>query len=149
MPQSLAKVYSHLVFSTKNRVDLIPRESEEFLFATMGKISQEMGFHPIQVGGFLNHVHLLIMISRTETISNYVKNLKVKSTVWMKQVIHVENFKWQDGYGIFSISRSHVDGVVNYIKNQEKHHSKQNYKNECRKLFKKHDLEIDEKYFWD
>ncbi len=68
---------------------------------------------------------------------------------WIKTKFALDEFRWQSGYGAFSISPSHIDAVVGYIQNQEEHHKRESFQNEFRRLCRKYGIEIDERYVWD
>ena len=148
MPQSLANVVVHLVFSTKNRTEwLEPRIREELLPYFVG-ILKNVGCTPIQVGGHTDHVHLLFAMTRTRTIAQVVEEVKTGSSKWIKTK-GIAAFAWQSGYGVFSVSMSHVDTVVAYVRNQEEHHKTVSFMDEFRALMKEANIEIDERYVWD
>jgi REP element-mobilizing transposase RayT len=147
MPQSLVKLLVHVVFSTKNRVDLIAPTIEAELFGYIHGIVENNKSKLIIANGTSNHVHLLISLGKTLDISTLVGDIKRDSSVWMKT--HRKDFYWQDGYGAFSIGRSQVDGVVKYIRDQKEHHAGQDFKTEFRALLEKYQVEYDERYVWD
>ena len=151
MPQSLARVVLHMVFSTKHRAaflknaDLRPR-----LHAYMAGVLQNIGCEPILINGVEDHVHILCNLSRTMTIARLVEEVKTDPSKWMKQQgPHFADFHWQGGYSAFSVSQSNVEAVRAYIAGQEEHHRKMSFQDELRALCRKHGLEIDEKYVWD
>lgn len=143
MPQSLVKIIVHIVFSTKNRVDLIASEAEDGLFAYIHGIVENNKSKLITAGGTANHIHLLISLGKID-ISILIGDIKRASSVWMKQ--HNAKFYWQDGYGAFSIGESQVPRVVSYIKNQKLHHAKQDFQDEFRGLLRRYRVEYDERY---
>jgi len=118
----------------------------------MAEIIRSEGGNTYRVGGTADHVHLAISLQRTQTIADLVKRLKRSSNLWFKsqsQNNNFQGFQWQRGYGAFSISRSHLDKLINYIDNQEEHHRKISFQDEYRNLLKKYEIEYDEKYVWD
>lgn len=150
MPQSLSKVYVHIVFSTKHRFRKIDREIEKPLFEYLGGICRKLECNPVQIGGYQNHVHILCLLSRKITQMKLLEEVKKSSSKWIKtkgETYH--SFYWQDGYGIFSISSTHVPAVIHYIQNQRKHHTKSSFKDEFRELIKKYQFQYDERYVWD
>lgn len=151
MSQSLSAVYMHLVFSTKNRhpwlKDKILREE---LHSYLGGVSKKLDCPTLIVGGVEDHVHLLARFSRTITQADWIKELKRITSVWIKEKsAKHSDFSWQNGYGIFSVSVSNIDAVKHYIANQEEHHKTVSFQDEVRALFRKHQLEWDERYVWD
>ena len=150
MPQSLVRMLVHVYFSTKNRVDLIKPEIENDLFGYMHGIVENNKSKLILANGTGNHVHLLISLGKTADVSELVGDIKRDSSKWVKtKDAKFGDFHWQEGYGAFSIGQSQVEVVMNYIKNQKQHHSKQDFKNEFRGLLKKYEVEYDERYVWD
>jgi REP element-mobilizing transposase RayT len=149
MPQSLAQIYVHLVFSTKDRAGLIPAEIKPRLHAYLAGTLTAIDCPAVQVGGMPDHVHILFRLSRTVTVSDVVKNAKVESSKWMKDECGAGDFAWQAGYGAFSVSASNVDEVVRYIQNQEAHHQGKSFQDEFRRLVELYRVEYNEAYVWD
>lgn len=150
MPQSLFKILAHIVFSTKNRADLIAPEIEGGLFGYIHGIAENNGSKLIIAGGTTNHIHLLVSLPKKIDIPALVGDIKRDSSVWVKkQNSNFADFYWQKGYGAFSIGQSQVEILVNYIRNQKTHHSKQDFKNEFRQLLRKYQIDYDEQYIWD
>ena len=151
MSQSLVQVYLHIVFSTKlRRPYLKDKALQEKLYGYMSGICKNLGCYALKIGGDENHVHLLTRHSKTLAISDFMRELKRSSSIWLKtQNPELASFHWQDGYGAFSISPSHVENVKEYITNQEVHHRKESFQDEFRRLCKKYGVEIDERYVWD
>lgn len=150
MSQSLSKIYTHLVFSTKHREDLIPPSRKSELFGYMAEILKAQGCPVLRIGGTLNHVHILYVQAKTKALCDTVRVLKACSSKWMNiQKGRYDLFAWQDGYGAFSISQKHVDVLTRYIENQENHHHQTSYQNEYRRICKLYDAGLDERYAWD
>ena len=151
MPQSLARVVLHLVFSTKNRVPFLKDpDLRARLHAYMAGVLQTIGCEPILIGGVEDHVHILCNLSRTVTIAGLVEEAKKSPSKWMKeQGPGYRDFYWQGGYGSFSVSQSNVEQVRAYIAAQEEHHRTVSFQYEFRALCRKHGVEIDERYVWD
>jgi len=146
MPQSLVKILVHVVFSTKDRRELIPPELEPRLFGFISGIISNNKGRMIIAGGTANHIHLLISIGRIN-IGELIGDIKRDSSKWMKEF--VKDFYWQKGYGAFSIGQSQVQAVSRYVAEQKDHHAVQDYKDEFRALCRKYEVEIDERYVWD
>lgn len=150
MPQSLARVVLHSIFSTKNREPFLrDAETAERLYSTMGSSCKNLGCNPIQIGGHHDHVHLLTTLSRTCTIADFIKEVKRVSNGWMKETAGVPDFSWQNGYGCFSVSENRVDGVIAYIQNQAEHHHMITFQEEYREFLERHNVPYDERYVWD
>lgn len=151
MPQSLARVVLHVVFSTKHRVPFLrDGEVRTRTHAYMAGVLQNLGCEPILINGVQDHVHLLCNLSRTVTIAQVVEEAKKATSKWMKeQGAHYGEFFWQGGYGAFSVSQSNVEQVRAYLAAQEEHHRTVSFQDEFRALCRKHGVAIDEQYVWD
>lgn len=151
MPQSLAKVLIHTVFSTKGREPfLVDCGLREELHRVLGGILSKLGCQPIIVGGVEDHVHLLATLARTIEIAELVKEVKRNSSLWIKEKKpSLKEFAWQSGYGVFSIGFSQIPEVRNYIANQKEHHLRMSFQDELRSLLRKYEVEFDERYVWD
>jgi REP element-mobilizing transposase RayT len=151
MPQSLARVVLHVVFSTKNRVPFLrDADVRTRMHAYMAGVLQKLGCEPILINGVEDHVHVLCNLSRTVTIAQLVEEAKKATSKWMKaQGADCRDFFWQGGYGAFSVSQSNVEQVRAYIAGQEEHHRTVSFQDEFRALCRKHGVEVDERYVWD
>ena len=151
MPQSLANLVTHLVFSTQDRTPWLadlPVRNEFFHY--LGGISARLECPTIIVGGYTDHVHLLARVSRTITVADWVKEVKRASSLWAKQRFPaLRDFHWQQGYGAFSVSQSSIERVTHYIRDQEQHHATLSFQDEYRELLKRHQMAWDERYVWD
>jgi len=151
MPQSLAKILVHLVFSTKDRRPLLrDRMLREEMHRYLGGILANLDCQPIIVGGVEDHVHLLCALSRTCEAAELMKEVKRGSSLWVKAKSHdLQEFAWQNGYGVFSIGFSQMESVRGYIAGQEEHHRKVSFQDEFRQLLRRYKIEFDERYVWD
>jgi REP element-mobilizing transposase RayT len=151
MPQSLSAVYLHLVFSTKERRPFLKDQVlRSECHAYLGGISKKLDCPVILAGGVEDHVHILARESRTITQADWVKELKRASSLWIKERDPAaKEFAWQAGYGVFSVSFSHLEKVTEYIARQEGHHRVRSFQDELRAMLAKNRIEWDEKYLWD
>ena len=150
MGQSLVKNYIHIVFSTKYRQPLITDDIESELHAYLGGVCKKLECHPLKVGGYTDHIHILCMLSRKITLMKLLEEIKSHSSKWVKtKGDNFKDFYWQNGYGAFSVKPSEVDVVIRYIANQKEHHSKKTFQREYKAYLKKYDVEFDERYVWD
>ncbi len=148
MPQSLARVLVHLVFSTKNREATIDREVRSALHAYLTGILQNLQCPSLQTGGTADHIHTLFSQARTRSLAEIVEEVKKSSSKWMKQQ-GVPGFSWQAGYGAFSVSGSQTGQVIQYIARQEEHHRKLTFQEEFRIFLDRYGVTYDERYLWD
>lgn len=150
MPQSLSNVLVHLVFSTKNREPLIRAPVESELHAYGTTVLKNAGCPTLALNGTADHIHVLFNLSRVKSIAEVVEDLKTSTSKWIKtKGSDYQGFHWQAGYGAFSVSKSNVAEVVEYIRRQKEHHAVRSFQEEFRLLLERHDVEYDEKYVWD
>jgi REP element-mobilizing transposase RayT len=148
MPQSLAKVYVHLVFSTKHRQNFINDEFRLELHSYLIGVLSNLGSYTYEIYANNNHLHILNSLPRTITIATLVSKTKTSSSKWIKEK-WISEFDWQDGYAIFSVSDSKLDAIKKYIQNQPQHHLKSTFQDELRQLFKDYGIDYDERFVWD
>lgn len=151
MPQSLAKVILHTVFSTKGRAAYLTSEGiRTELYSYLATVLKSVDSPAVIIGGTADHVHVLHLFSRTRTIAEVVEEIKTASSKWIKtKGDQYRDFHWQNGYGVFSVSESKSPDVRAYIENQAEHHRKMSFQDEFRELCKRHGVTIDETYAWD
>jgi len=151
MSQSLSKIIVHAVFSTKERRPFLRNHELRLeLHSYLGGILSNYECQPIIIGGVEDHVHILSTLSRTHSPSEVVKEAKRSSSVWIKtKTADLDDFAWQNGYGIFSIGFSQVSGARDYISNQEQHHKRVSFQDEYRAFLRRYEVEHDERYVWD
>jgi REP element-mobilizing transposase RayT len=151
MAQSLSRLWTHLIFSTKNR---FPFLADKVIRVEMhAYLSHVLRAHDCEtriVGGVEDHIHALFALSRTHAIANVIKEVKRTSSGWIKQRSRkFSRFYWQAGYAAFSVSQSNLDTVVTYIENQQQHHKRITFQDEYRTFLKAHAVDYDERYIWD
>ncbi len=152
MSQSLAQIYIHLVFSTKNRTPWLRDEDlRTQLYAYLATILRDNVDSPaLIINGMEDHLHALIRLTRRFAVMKVVQEAKTETSKWLKrQLPGGGDFAWQAGYGAFSVSASLVQDVKKYIQNQQQHHERMSFQDELRELCRRHGLELDERYVWD
>jgi putative transposase len=150
MPQSLAQILVHVVFSTKNREPLLTDSIRDELHGYIGGIVGNFKGKLLKAGSVADHIHLLIAHPRTIAPSDLIQDLKSSSSKWLKpKSPRLAQFHWQGGYGMFSISPSHRTSLESYIANQAEHHRVVTFQEEYRRLLKKYEIDYDERYVWD
>lgn len=150
MGQSLAQLYVHLVFSTKNRTPWLGDDTREELHAYLIGILRNLDSPSLATGSVVDHVHILLRQSRTLSLAKVVEELKKSSSKWLKtRPCQSMGFGWQTGYGAFSVSASMVPAVVAYIGDQTAHHQRHTFQEELRSILRLHDVAYDEQYLWD
>jgi REP element-mobilizing transposase RayT len=150
MPQSLANLYIHLIFSTKERVSCLSPSVRPDLHAYMATVLVNLNSPAVLINSVADHVHLLFNMGRTVTLAQVVEDVKKSSSKWIKtQDAALAGFAWQAGYGAFSVSESNVPKVANYIRDQEEHHRVKTFQEEYLEFLAKHKIQFDERYVWD
>lgn len=150
MPQSLARLHVHLVFSTKNREPFLRETIRESLHKYLAVVLENFECPATLINSERDHVHILFELARTVTMSSAVEEVKKSSSKWLKtQGPEFSDFAWQAGYGAFSVSESNVAAVRDYIANQHEHHRKKTFQEEYREFLNRHNVSFDEKYAWD
>lgn len=151
MPQSLVKIIIHSIFSTKERYPFLQENRiRQSMHSYMAELFNKREASALLVGGTADHVHILHLLPKNETISQLIGEVKRASSIWVKHEDKMlDKFQWQRGYGSFSVSQSSVKTVKKYINNQLKHHQRITFQDELREFFKKYKIDYDEKYVWD
>jgi REP element-mobilizing transposase RayT len=150
MPNTYTSLHYHIVFSTKNRERWIMPDLEQRIWAYLGGIVKDHKMQPIQIGGIEDHVHLLLGAPATLAPSKIAQMIKGGSSAWIHDTFpNMTGFAWQDGYGAFTVSKSSVPDVANYIQNQREHHRTKTFQEEYLAMLQKHDIDYKECYLWD
>ena len=150
MAGTYTKLYYHLVFSTKNRQPFIAAHMEEQLYKYVSGIIRGIGGTSIEINGMADHIHILTILPPKISVSDALRDIKANSSKWVHESWpELYQFGWQDGFSAFTVSKSQVDPVRQYIRDQKKHHSQSDYKTELIGLLDKHEIEYDERYIWD
>jgi REP element-mobilizing transposase RayT len=147
---SYVSSYFHCVFSTKERRPIIPPDLAARLWPFLGGIARQNQMKAIEIGGMPDHVHVLLSLPSTISISKALQLIKGGSSKWVHETFPEHRlFGWQAKYGAFSVSVSQLDKTIAYIKNQERHHRKLTFQEEFLALLKKHGIAYDERYIWE
>jgi REP element-mobilizing transposase RayT len=139
----------HALFSTKNRQPWLDVEVRDELFRYLGGTVNELGGQSLLVNGPLDHVHMLLVQPATLSLADLMEKVKANSSGWIKKRwSKCGYFSWQTGYTAFSVSKSHVEQVKRYIRNQEEHHRKISFQEELLAFLKKNGIEYDSRYIF-
>ena len=150
MSQSIHVNFVHITYSTKHRRNILDGEIRPSLYAYKAGILRNLECFNVTIGGVEDHVHILCNLTKKHSPIKVLEEVKKSSSKWMKeQDQRYADFKWQIGYGLFSVSPSHVPAVKNYVLNQEEHHHKETFHEEFRRIAKKYGINLDEKVAWD
>jgi REP element-mobilizing transposase RayT len=149
MAHSYTNILIHYIFSTKNRDKIIDNELQKRLWHYMGGIAKENKMKSLAIGGTENHIHMLLSLPATLSIAKAVQLIKGGASLWVHETFPKhENFQWQEGYGAFSVSISHIEDTIAYINGQKEHHKIKTFQEEYIAFLKKHNIEYDERYIW-
>jgi len=150
MPGTFSQIYIQIVFAVKGRANLIETSWKTELHKYIAGIIKGKGQKPIIVNGMPDHIHIFVGLRPVKPISDLVRDIKNNSSNFINDQGFVKGkFAWQEGYGVFSYSHSHIGNVYNYILNQERHHQKETFKEEYLDLLKEFEVQFDEKYLFE
>ena len=149
MANSYHQVYLQIVFATKFRNAILSKHWRSSVFAVIGKVINETGCKTIKVNGVEDHVHCLLSLKPSISVSDLLKTIKSRSSKYINDhLLTTTKFEWQSGYGVFSYSRSQLDFVYKYIHNQEEHHRQTTFRNEYIDLLKEFSIDYDEQFLF-
>jgi len=149
MPNTYTQLHIQFVFAVKNRAALIDLEWKHELHKYITGIFQNNNHKMLQINSMPDHIHIFIGMRPHQSISALVQNVKTESSKWIEaQKVCGNTFRWQEGYGAFSYSKSHVSRVIQYIQNQEMHHRKETFLEEYKRLLKLFEINYDEQYIF-
>ena len=138
----------HIVFSTKHRQPTIQQSSEKELYKYIWSLIKNKGCILYRINGMEDHIHILTEVLPSIALSNFVRDLKTSTSIWMKQSGNYPLFTgWSEGYCVLTYTYRDKDMVINYIKNQQEHHKRISFEDEYRSILTEHGIEIDERYF--
>jgi putative transposase len=147
MSGTYSQILLHAVFSTKERRTWLKPDIVVDLYPYMGGIMRDMKATLLAIGGVEDHVHLYFRWRTDEAISNLMREVKAGSSEWLhKQFSKLRAFAWQEGYAVFSVSKSQEKRVKKYLANQVEHHRQCDFRTELKELLQKHEIEFEEKY---
>jgi REP element-mobilizing transposase RayT len=137
------------VFSTKNREPWLTPDKESRIWEYLGGIARANGMKALKVGGCDDHIHILLALPTTMTVSKAVQLLKGASSRWIHETDNdMMAFAWQDGYGAFTAGISQISDTIQYIEGQREHHRTKSFQEEYIHFLRKHGVEYDERYVW-
>ena len=150
MPQSLTKLYAHLIFSTKNRQPFLDDEIRPRVHAYLATIIRSLDSPWVVVGGVADHVHILFDMGKMRAPVEFVEQVKRESSKFVKTLgARYTDFYWQRGYGMFSVGPANRGEAEEYVRNQEKHHQSKSFQQEYRMFLERYGIAYDEQYVWD
>ena len=145
---SFANLYYHIMFHTKYNAMAINVENERILYSYINGFCNNYGVKLIRLGGMPDHIHMLVNMPTTESVSDFVKQLKVATSKMLYQDGHFPYFEgWQNGYSAFTYAFKDIDMIINYIKGQKEHHKVFSFRDEYRKILIENGISPDEPFF--
>ncbi len=143
---SYIRMWIHLVFATKDREPLLPKEIRYKVHEHIIQNCKEKSIYLQAINGYTDHLHCLISLGREQSISKVTQLIKGESSFWInKHQLTETNFMWQDDYFAVSVSESSLQKVINYIKNQEIHHAKKSFDDEVKEFEKLYGFRVSNK----
>ena len=150
MPQSLTKLYAHLIFSTKNRQPFLDEEVRPRVHAYLATIIRDLDSPWVVVGGVADHVHILFDMGKMHAPVKFVEQVKRESSKFVKTLGETQRqFFWQRGYGMFSVGPKDRDEAEAYVRGQEEHHRTKTFQEEFRAFLEQYGIGYEEQYVWD
>jgi putative transposase len=147
MSNTFSQIYLQFVFAVKHRENLIAREHKEELHKYITGLVTNRKAKMLPIHCMPDHMHLFVGFKPVTSISDFVKEIKVESNEFINSKKWVKDkFSWQEGYGVFSYSHSHIDNVIQYVMNQETHHQKKTFRQEYDTMLRKFEIQYEEKY---
>jgi len=150
MANTYRSVHLQIVFAVKHKKALLHKSWRSDLFKYISGIVNGKGHYSLAVNGVEDHIHVFLDYNCRELIEDLVREIKKSSNVYIKSN-HLCPFKfeWQSGYGVFSHGYREKDIIINYIKNQEEHHRKKNFRTEYLQLLNSYEIEYKDEYIFD
>ena len=147
MADSFTSLNYHLIFSTKERVPMLEVQNQERIWTFIGGVIKKNKGIALAIGGMTDHVHILCGIPTTTSVSKFIQQTKSASSRWINETFSkYGKFSWQDGYGAFTVSKSNLEAVREYIRNQKEHHRNKTFTEEYKEFIEKHEIEYDNRY---
>lgn len=147
MTNTYTQIHIQMVFAVQNRNCIIENNWKDELYKYITGIVRNHNHKPLIINGMPDHIHLLIGLRPTQSISELMQDIKGNSSRWINERKLIPGkFSWQEGYGAFSYSKSELSNVIHYIDNQESHHKKKSFMEEYIELLKEFEIEYDERY---
>jgi len=149
MANSYTQIHMHFVFIVQDRDCVIRKSWKERLYKYITGIVQGNNHKLLASNGMPDHIHILVGMRPSQSVSDLVQDIKGGSSKWINQERLVAgHFSWQEGYGAFSYCRGHLETVIRYIMKQEEHHRKKTFIEEYTALLRDYDVYYDDRYLF-
>lgn len=149
MPNTYTQLYIQFVFAVKYRSAVIDSSWKDDLYKYMTGIVQNQKHKLLSINGMPDHIHILVGLHPSQSISELLQDIKGCSSKWINEKGFIKGkFEWQEGYGAFSYSKSHLKNVIRYIENQEEHHTKKSFREEYVEFLVEYGIAYDERFIF-
>lgn len=149
MAGTFSQIYIQVIFAVQNRESMILASWEEELYKYISGIIRNKEQKMLAINGMHNHIHFLIGMKPSCCLSDLVREVKKSSNDFIKEKKFTKlKFNWQEGYGAFSYSHSHLNNVIKYIMNQKEHHKKKTFREEYLEFMKKFEIDVKDEYLF-
>ena len=149
MANTYTQIHIQAIFAVQNRISLIGDPWKDRLYQYISAIINENGHKPLAINGMPDHLHVVFGMRPTQSISDLLQDIKGGSSGWINKSKFIQGkFRWQDGYGAFSYSRSQLPRLINYVHNQQLHHKKKTFLEEYRGILDRLEIDHDPKYLF-
>jgi REP element-mobilizing transposase RayT len=143
------QILYHIVFRTKYNEKAINKVHASELYKYIWGIIKNKKCVLFRINGMEDHIHILSDLHPSIALADFIKDIKVSSSKWIKESGLFPNFRgWGVKYCALTYSYKEREHIINYIKNQQEHHKNESFQDEVRRLFKEHGISLDEKWFW-
>jgi REP element-mobilizing transposase RayT len=149
MDHSFTALHFHIIFSTKHRLPLLTPDIKPRLFDYLGGMIRTMDGAPLLINGPADHLHILATLPAKLALANVLRELKADASGWIKTAFSLPDFAWQTGYAAFTVSKSGLPTVRDYIANQEEHHRRLSFQEEYLEFLKRHEIDYDPRFVFD
>ncbi len=147
MPNTYTQIHLQFVFAVKYRKGLIHSSFKEELYQYISGIIKAHNHKLLAINGMPDHLHILVGMRPSQSVSDLMQDIKANSSKWINEKTFLKvKFEWQEGYGAFSYSKSHVQNVIKYIQNQEKRHQVKTFNEEYLDFLNAFEIDYDERY---
>jgi len=150
MAGTYSQILLHIVFSTKHRAPFITPDLAGRLYSYMGGIVRAEKGVLYDIGGAVDHVHMYLRWRTDGAVSDLLRTVKSRSSKWVHETFpDRDGFAWQEGYAVFSVSKSQEPAVKRYIAGQAEHHRREDFKSELLRLLEAHGVDFEERFVFD
>jgi len=150
MGHTFSNILNHIIFSTKDRQNMLSPEIRKSVYAYLCGIAKTEKCQIIKIGGIEDHIHILVLLKPSLSPSDFARKIKTNSSRWIHENYpKLKDFAWQPGFSCFSVSESAKNSVMKYIENQEEHHKRISFKDELKIFHEKNSINFDVEHYLD